>query len=96
MLNLLPLFYDRENEDPYPHIQGFQDICNTFDEGLCTKELTKLKLFPFSLKDRAKHWLINLPPNSIGLWQELQKQFYEEFFLMHKTQAVIKKIQNFS
>ena len=74
----------------------FQDICNTFDEGSCTRELPRLKLFPFSLKDRAKHWLINLPPNSIGYWQELQKQFYKEFFPMHKTQAIIKEIQNFS
>ena len=73
MLSVLPLFYGRDNEDPYPHIRDFEGICHTFEDHRVIPELIRLKLFPFSLKDRAKEWLSNLPSNSIGSWKELQQ-----------------------
>jgi hypothetical protein len=33
----------------------------------------RLKLFPFSLKDKAKTWLQNLRPGSIRTWDEMQQ-----------------------
>ena len=96
MLPHLPLFYGRDNEDPYPHIGEFESICHTFEDQRCTPEFIRLKHFSFSLKDRAKDWLLNLVPNSVGTWQELQRQFYKEIFLIHRSQALVKQIQNFS
>jgi hypothetical protein len=40
----------------------------------------RLKLFPFSLKDKAKTWLQNLRPGSIRAWDEMQQQFLNKFF----------------
>ena len=71
MLPLFPLFYGRDNEDPYPYIKEFESVCHTFEDQRCTPELIRLKLFTFSLKDRSKDWLLNLSPNSVGTWQEL-------------------------
>ena len=31
-------------------------------------DIAKLKLFPFSLTERAKEWLLSLPKNSIDSW----------------------------
>ena len=33
-------------------------------------DIVKLKLFPFSLRDRAKTWFSSLPKNSIVSWNK--------------------------
>ena len=40
----------------------------------------RLRLFPFSLKDKGKHWLISEPPNSITSWDDLSNKFLARFF----------------
>ncbi|RVW86622.1 hypothetical protein CK203_045659 [Vitis vinifera] len=77
---LLPTFHGMESENPYAHIKEFEDVCNTFQEGGTTIELMRLKLFPFTLKDKAKIWLNSLRPRSIRTWTELQADFFEEVF----------------
>ncbi|KAK3189687.1 hypothetical protein Dsin_029248 [Dipteronia sinensis] len=36
-----------------------------------SEDLIKLKLFPFSLRDKAKAWLQLLPTDSIIIWDQL-------------------------
>jgi hypothetical protein len=43
-----------------------------------------LKLFHFSLKDKAKTWLQNLRSGSIRAWDEMQQQFLKKFFPSHR------------
>ena len=62
---LLPTFHGMESENPYAHIKEFEDVCNTFQEGGTAIKLMRLKLFPFTLKDKAKIWLNSLRPRSI-------------------------------
>ena len=40
----------------------------------------QLRLFPFSLKEKAKHWLISEPPDSITSWDDLLNKFMARFF----------------
>ncbi|RVW78530.1 hypothetical protein CK203_049772 [Vitis vinifera] len=61
---LLPTFHGMESENPYAHIKEFEDVCNTFREGGASIDLMRLKLFPFTLKDKAKIWLNSLRPRS--------------------------------
>ena len=51
---LLPTFHGMESENPYQHIKEFEDVCNTFRESGASIDLMRLKLFPFTLKDKAK------------------------------------------
>ena len=53
---LLPTFHGMESENPYAHIKEFEDVCNTFLEGGASIDLMRLKLFPFTLKDKAKEY----------------------------------------
>ena len=53
VLNCLPTFYGLENEDPYNHLNDFHAICQTFKYKNFSDDDVKLRLFPFSLKDRA-------------------------------------------
>jgi hypothetical protein len=53
--------------------------------------IIRLKLFPFSLKDKAKTWLQNLGSRSIRVWDEMQQQFLKKFFPSHKITTFTKK-----
>ena len=55
---LLPTFHGMESENPYAHIKEFKDVCNTFQEGGASIDLMRLRLFPFTLKDKARFGLI--------------------------------------
>jgi hypothetical protein len=78
MIQLLPTFYGMDSENPYRHIKDFEEVCNTFINRTCTEEIIRLKLFPFSLKDKAKLWLNSLRPRSIGTWREMQAEFLKK------------------
>ena len=41
----------------------------------------KVQLFPLSLFGSAFAWFSSLPPNSILIWANLEKQFHKYFFL---------------
>ncbi|RVW69572.1 hypothetical protein CK203_059349 [Vitis vinifera] len=69
---LLPTFHGMESENPYAHIKEFEDVCNTFREGGASIDLMRLKLFPFTLKDKAKIWLNSLRPRT-----KENEKFYE-------------------
>ncbi|RVW91121.1 hypothetical protein CK203_039910 [Vitis vinifera] len=93
---LLLTFHGMESENPYPHIKEFEDVCNTFQEGGASIDLMRLKLFPFTLKDKAKIWLNSLRPRSIRTWTDLQADFLKKFFPTHRTNGLKRQISNFS
>ena len=43
-------------------------------------KVIKLKLFPFSLKDKAKTWLNSLPKNTIATWDDMANKFLTTYF----------------
>ena len=49
------------SEDPNIHLENFLDICDTIKLNGVTNDAIRLRLFPFSLKDRAKSWLTSKP-----------------------------------
>jgi hypothetical protein len=65
VIKLLPNFYGLEKEDPYTHVNVFLDVCNTFKFHNFSDQFVRLRLFPFSLHDRAKAWLKSLQAGSI-------------------------------
>ncbi|CAN6686569.1 unnamed protein product [Malus baccata var. baccata] len=68
---------------------------NAVPRGL-SSEAIKLRLFPFSLKDKTKAWLHSLPANSITTWTELQEKFLNKFFPSSKMLALKKEILAFA
>lgn len=66
MIHLLSSFYGKSNEDPNMHIRELFDICGTIKILNVSDEVVRMKLFPFSLKDRAKAWLHSLPAEPIN------------------------------
>ena len=90
-----PIFRGMENENPYSHIKEFEDIASIFREANTLLEIFRMKLFPLSLKDKAKTWLNSLRPYSIGNWGDLQSMFLHKFFPTHRTSTLKNEILNF-
>ncbi|XP_026391986.1 uncharacterized protein LOC113287439 [Papaver somniferum] len=95
-IQALPNFYGRENENPYYHIRDFEELCGTVKIKDLNDEYLRLRLFPFSLKDKAKSWLDALPSSSIYTWDAMTKLFLHKFFPRHKTTALRQILNNFS
>jgi hypothetical protein len=57
IIQLLPSFHDLDLENPFLHLREFEKVCNTYNDSNCSMNTNRLKLFPFSLKDKAKTWL---------------------------------------
>ena len=81
IIQLLPTFHGLDFENPYFHLRYFEEVCNTYHDQNCSKDIIRLKLFPFSLKEKAKTWLQNLRPQSICSWDEMQQKNLNFFFL---------------
>ncbi|KAF7841481.1 uncharacterized protein G2W53_003779 [Senna tora] len=55
IIQMLPSFYGLSFENPYKHIDEFLEVCFTFKLPNVSEDAIRLRLFPFSLKDKAKH-----------------------------------------
>ena len=64
-------FSGSPEEDPNSHLEDFLEICDIFKVNGVSNDAIRLRLFPFSLRDRAKAWLHSLPPGSITTWADL-------------------------
>ena len=79
LVPLLPTFHGMESENPYSHMREFEEVCNTFKEETVTVDLMRLKLFPFTLKDKSKIWLNSLRPRNIRNLTKMQAEFLKKF-----------------
>ncbi|KAL4367697.1 hypothetical protein GQ457_05G021170 [Hibiscus cannabinus] len=71
MMNTLGQFDGSPDENARQHLKSFLEICNVFKIHGVSNDVLKMKLFPYSLRDKAKAWLNNLPPDSLQSWTEL-------------------------
>ncbi|KAF7832384.1 uncharacterized protein G2W53_014717 [Senna tora] len=82
-------------EDPNNHILNFLEIYDTFKHNGVSDDAIRLRLFPFSLRDKAKFWLQSLPEGSISTWEELAQQFLTKYFPPGKTAKMRNDITSF-
>jgi hypothetical protein len=43
-------------------------------------DIVKLKMFPFSLRGKARDWLLSLPNGSINSWDNLREAFIKKYY----------------
>ena len=84
-----------QEEDPYAHILTFLNVCATFKINGVTDDAIRLRLFPFSVKDKAQLWLASLPNESISTWDQLKQAFLHKYFPPHKMAKFRNEIATF-
>jgi len=87
-IQMLPLFYELNTEDPYKHLDEFIEIYFTIRLQNFSEDALRMRLFPFSLKDKAKYWLNSLATNSITSWAQKQHEFLKKYFTIGKTNQI--------
>ena len=83
-------------EDPNLHLSVFLEVCDTLKVNGASSDAIRLRLFPFSLRDKARAWLHSLPLGSISTWEELTKAFLARFFPPSKTASLRNQISTFA
>ncbi|XP_008232773.1 PREDICTED: uncharacterized protein LOC103331871 [Prunus mume] len=95
-LNMLPSFYGLPNEDPLTHIKDIFNAVSSFPLTGVTEDQLRMRVFPYTLKDKAKYWLNSLKPSSLTTWGAIQKKFLEKYFSTQKTDMLRDKILLFA
>ncbi|KAK8562378.1 hypothetical protein V6N12_010461 [Hibiscus sabdariffa] len=95
MLNTLGQFGGTPAENARQHLKSFLEICNSFKIHGVSNDVLKLKLFPYSLTDKARAWLNNLQPGSLQSWTELCQSFLAKFSYNNMTDHLRNQITSF-
>ncbi|CAL2239421.1 unnamed protein product [Prunus armeniaca] len=93
--HMLPSFYGLPNEDPLSHIKEFYNVVSGLPLQGVSEANLRMRVFPYTLKDRAKNWLMTLAPGSLTTWDVVAKKFLEKFFSTQKTATLRGQIFNF-
>ena len=73
------------SKDPNDHVDMFLELCETLRIEGASVDAIRLRLFPLSLRDRAKTWLKYVPAETITTWDQLEQAFLDKFFPPSKT-----------
>ena len=96
MIAMLPQLHGMESEKYHLNLFKFDEVCEMFSDQLCLCEITKMKLFLFTLKNRVKSWLLSLRPSSISTWSALYDSLLKKFFPNWLTTNLMRQIKMFS
>ena len=89
------LFHGLPSENSNMDLTNFIEVCDTIKYNGVTEEALRLRLFPISLGDRAKHWLTSQPPDSITSWNDLVQKFLIKFFKPAKIAQLVQEINTY-
>ena len=95
MLQTIGQFNGLPNEDPHLHLKLFLEVSDAFKIFGATQDALRLRLFPYSLRDRARAWLNSLPSDSITTWNELADKFLMKYFPSIKNTKLRNEITSF-
>jgi len=83
------------SEDPHAHIMRFIRACGMYRKEGVSEDVIRLKLFPFLVIGENVRWLESQDDHHFRSWQQLHKEFMNEFFPITKTMRIRRQIQEF-
>ena len=88
-------FLGEGNENPYSHLQEFEQTYACLRIAGMSDKTLRWKLFPFSLTGRAKQWYSQTVGSMQGDWETLCSKFCLRFFPISKVVSLWKEVLNF-
>jgi hypothetical protein len=97
LLNLVmkEQFSGVSTDDAAAHLNNFVELCEMQKYKDVDGDIIKLKLFPFSLRGRARDWLLSLPRNSIDSWVKCKDAFIGKYYPPAKIISLRSDIMKF-
>ena len=92
---MLPIFHGKPSEDPHRHVDELSQVCEINHLQNVPADTMKMKLFPATLRDRAKDWFLKLGKKFTS-WTEMEEEFLRKYYSVGKTTSVRKAIQEFT
>ncbi|KAK1609860.1 hypothetical protein QYE76_033533 [Lolium multiflorum] len=88
-------FCGTEKESVVEHMNELSTLSSLFSDDVKMRTYFVAKIFPFSLKDDAKIWYNNLPPDSIDSPSCLLDVFFRKYFPASAQHIALQRIYSF-
>ena len=95
VMSMLPIFHGKPSEDPYRHVDELSQVCEINQIHNVSADVMKMKLFPATLRDRAKDWFLKLG-KELTSWIEIEEEFLRKYYSVRKTTSVRKAMREFT
>ena len=95
IMSMLPIFHVKPSEDPYRHVDELSQVCEINQIHNVSADAMKMKLFPATLRDRAKDWFLKLG-KEFTTWIEIEEEFLRKYYSVGKTTYLRKAILEFT
>ena len=92
---MVPIFHDKPSEDPYRHVDELSQVCEINKIHNESADVMKMKLFPATLRDRAKDFFLKLGKEFTS-WTEMEEEFLRKYYSIGKTTSVRKAMREFT
>ena len=79
VVSMLPIFHGKPFEDPYRHVDELSQVCEINHLQNVPADTMKMKLFPATLRDRAKEWFLKLGKEFTS-WTEMEEEFLRKYY----------------
>ena len=91
VMSMLPIFH----EDPYRHVEKLSQVCEINQIHNVSANVMKMKLFPATLRDRAKDWFLKLGKEFTS-WTEMEEEFLRKYYSVGEITSVMKAVREFT
>ena len=88
-------FLGEGDKNPCTHLREFEETCACLHIASMSHETLKWKLFPFSLRERVKHWYTQTIGSVQGDWKALCSSFCLSFFPISGVVILQREVLSF-
>ncbi|KAK8575430.1 hypothetical protein V6N12_063103 [Hibiscus sabdariffa] len=90
MLYSIGQFGGLTHEDARQHLRSFIEVCDSFRQQGVHEDVLRLKLFPYSLRDKARAWFNSILSGSAESWDDL----CQSFIIRYSSTVLTDKLRN--